>query len=94
MDKPYLLRPWEIEKLTDRQIVELYYRRRDDKGVPVNIPDEKHEWNTRKKIVPIEDMVLQKYLSFMKMGASLGVSESKMKSSWIRKFGSVPPGIK
>lgn len=94
MDKPYLLRPWEIEKLTDRQIVELYYRRRDDKGVPVNIPDEKHEWNTRKKIVPIEDMVLQKYLSFMKMGASLGVGESKMKSSWIRKFGSLPPGIK
>lgn len=94
MDKPYLLRPWEIEKLTDRQIVELYYRRRDDNGVPVNIPDEKHEWNTRKKIVPIEDMVLQKYLSFMKMGASLGVGESKMKSSWIRKFGSLPPGIK
>ena len=94
MDKPYLLRPWEIEKLTDRQIVELYYRRRDDKGVPVNIPDEKHEWNTRKKIVPIEDMVLQKYLNFMKMGASLGVGESKMKSSWIRKFGSLPPGIK
>jgi len=94
MDKPYLLRPWEIEKLTDRQIVELYYRRRDDKGVPVNIPDEKHEWNTRKKIVPIEDMVLQKYLNFMKMGASLGVGESKMKNSWIRKFGSVPPGIK
>lgn len=94
MDKPYLLRPWEIEKLTDRQIVELYYRRRDDKGVPVNIPDEKHEWNTRKKIVPIEDMVLQKYLGFMKMGASLGVGESKMKSSWIRKFGSLPPGIK
>ena len=94
MDKPYLLRPWEIEKLTDRQIVELYYRRRDDKGVPVNIPDEKHEWNTRKKNVPIEDMVLQKYLSFMKMGASLGVGESKMKSSWIRKFGSLPPGIK
>jgi len=94
MDKPYLLRPWEIEKLTDRQIVELYYRRRDDKGVPVNIPDEKHEWNTRKKIVPIEDMVLQKYLNFMKMGASLGVGESKMKNSWIRKFGSLPPGIK
>ena len=94
MDKPYLLRPWEIEKLTDRQIVELYYRRRDDKGVPVNIPDEQHEWNTRKKIVPIEDMVLQKYLSFMKMGASLGVGESKMKNSWIRKFGSLPPGIK
>lgn len=94
MDKPYLLRPWEIEKLTDRQIVELYYRRRDDKGIPVNIPDEKHEWNTRKKIVPIEDMVLQKYLNFMKMGASLGVGESKMKASWIRQFGSLPPGIK
>ena len=94
MDKPYLLRPWEIEKLTDRQIVELYYRRRDDKGIPVNIPDEKHEWNTRKKIVPIEDMVLQKYLSFMKMGASLGVGESKMKASWIRQFGSLPPRIK
>ena len=94
MDKPYLLRPWEIEKLTDRQIVELYYRRRDDKGVPVNIPDEKHEWNTRKKIVPIEDMVLQKYLNFMKMGASLGVGESKMKASWIRQFGSLPPRIK
>jgi hypothetical protein len=94
MDKPYLLRPWEIEKLTDKQIVELYYRKRDDKGVPVNIPDEKHEWNTRKKIVPIEDMLLQKYLDFMKMGASLGVGEAKMKSSWIKQFGSIPPGIK
>lgn len=94
MDKPYLLRPWEIEKLTDRQIVELYYRKRDDKGIPVSIPDEKHEWNTRKKIVSIEDMVLQKYLSFMKMGASLGANEAKMKASWVRQFGSVPPGIK
>jgi len=94
MDKPYLLRPWEIEKLTDRQIVELYYRKRDDKGIPVSIPDEKHEWSTRKKIVSIEDMMLQKYLSFMKMGASLGANEAKMKASWVRQFGSVPPGIK
>lgn len=94
MDKPYLLRPWEIEKLTDRQIVELYYRKRDDKGIPVNIPDEKHEWNTRKKIVSVEDMMLQKYLSFMKMGSSLGANEAKMKASWIKQFGSVPPGIK
>lgn len=94
MDKPYLLRPWEIERLTDMQIVDLYYRARDDKGIPITIPDKKHEWNTRKKIVSIEDMMLQKYLNFMKMGASLGVGESKMKSSWIRKFGSLPPGIK
>lgn len=94
MDKPYLLRPWEIEKLTDRQIVELYYRKRDDKGVPISIPDEKHEWNARKKIVSDEDMLLHKYLGFMKMGASLGASEAKMKSSWIKQFGSLPPGIK
>ena len=94
MDKPYLLRPWEIEQLTDRQIVELYYRRRDDKGVPISNPDEKHEWNTRKKTLAPEDMLLQKYTNFMKMGASLGMSEAKMKSSWIKQFGSLPPGIK
>jgi len=94
MDKPYLLRPWEIEQLTDRQIVELYYRKRDDKGVPISIPDEKHEWNTRKKKASPEDMLLQKYDKFMKMGASLGMSQAKMKSSWIKQFGSLPPGIK
>jgi hypothetical protein len=94
MDKPYLLRPWEIEKLTDRQIVELYYRRRDDKGIPITIPDQKHEWNTRKKKASPEDMLLQKYDNFMKMGASLGMSQAKMKSSWIKQFGSLPPGIK
>jgi len=94
MDKPYLLRPWEIEQLTDRQIVELYYRKRDDKGVPISIPDEKHEWNTRKKKASPEDMLLQKYDNFMKMGASLGMSQAKMKSSWIKQFGSLPPGIK
>lgn len=94
MDKPYLLRPWEIERLTDKQIVELYYRKRDDKGIPVNIPDQKHEWDTRKKPMSVEDMVLQKYLNFMKMGSALGVGEVKMKSSWIKQFGSLPPGIK
>jgi hypothetical protein len=94
MDKPYLLRPWEIERLTDKQIVELYYRKRDDKGIPVNIPDQKHEWDTRKKPMSVEDMVLQKYLNFMKMGAGLGVGETKMKSSWIKQFGSLPPGQK
>jgi hypothetical protein len=94
MDKPYLLRPWEIEKLTDRQIVELYYRKRDDKGIPITIPDQKHEWNTRKKRVSPEDMLLQKYDKFMKMGASLGMSQAKMKTSWIKQFGSLPPGIK
>lgn len=74
--------------------MELYYRKRDDKGIPVNIPDQKHEWDTRKKPMSVEDMVLQKYLNFMKMGAGLGVGEAKMKSSWIKQFGSLPPGQK
>ena len=68
MDKPYLLRPWEIERLTDRQIIELYYRARNDKGVPATIPDEQHEWTQRKKQVSTQDLLLNKFDNFMKMG--------------------------
>lgn len=90
MDKPYLLRPWEIEKLTDKQIIDLYYRKRDDKGIPVEDVAEKHEWNLRKKPINKEDMLLQKYASFMKMGAMLGSSQKQLNESWIKKYGSLP----
>jgi hypothetical protein len=90
MDKPYLLRPWEILDLTDRQIVDLYYRKRDDKGVPVEIPNEEHEWYLRKKPMTMEDMMLQKYLSFMKMGSMIGASPKQMQQDWINKYGKIP----
>ena len=38
MDAPYELRPWEIERLTDRQIIDIYYRKRDKDGNPVPFP--------------------------------------------------------
>lgn len=90
MDKPYLLRPWEIEKLTDMQIVELYYRKRDDKGIPLEINDEKHEWDTRKKIVTEDVMMFNKYQNFMKTGSMLGGSPKQLNKSWVDKFGKIP----
>lgn len=90
MDKPYLLRPWEIERLTDRQIIELYYRARDDKGVPATIPDEQHEWTQRKKQVSTQDLLLNKFDNFMKMGSMIGASSKQMIESWKQKYGEVP----
>lgn len=93
MDKPYLLRPWEIERLTDKQIVELYYRARDDKGIPIAIPDKHHEWTQRKKQVSHEELMLNKFDDFMKMGAMLGASRNQMIESWKQRFGEVPRKI-
>jgi len=90
MDKPYLLRPWEIERLTDRQIIELYYRARNDKGVPVTIPDEQHEWTQRRKQISTQDLLLNKFDNFMKMGAMIGASRNQMIESWKQKYGEVP----
>jgi len=90
MDKPYLLRPWEILELTDKQIVELYYRKRDEKGIPLNIPNEEHEWYMRKKPISKEDMLLQKYLAFMKMGSMIGANPKQMQQDWIKKYGKIP----
>lgn len=93
MDKPYLLRPWEIERLTDRQIIELYYRPRDDKGIPVSIKDEIHEWNQRKKQISLEDLMLNKFDNYMKMGSMVGASSHQMIESWKQKYGEVPRKI-
>lgn len=90
MDKPYLLRPWEILELTDKQIVDLYYRKRDDKGVPIETPQQKAEWETRKKPMSEDDILLQKYLNFMKMGSMMGGSPKQMRESWIKKYGKIP----
>jgi len=93
MDKPYLLRPWEIERLTDKQIVELYYRPRDDKGVPLAIPDESHEWNKRRKPISHQELMLNRFNSFMKMGSMMGASSNQMIESWKQKYGEVPRKI-
>lgn len=90
MDKPYLLRPWEIERLTDKQIVELYYRERDDKGIPIPIPDKTHEWYQRKKQLSHNEMLLNKFDNFMKMGAMIGANANQMIESWKQKYGEVP----
>lgn len=93
MDKPYLLRPWEIERLTDKQIVELYYRPRDDKGVPLAIPDENHEWNKRRKPISHQELMLNRFNSFMKMGSMMGASSNQMIESWKQKYGEIPRKI-
>lgn len=90
MDKPYLLRPWEILQLTDRQIVEMYYRKRDEKGIPIESPQEQAEWNKRKKPMTEDEILLQKYLNFMKMGSMMGGNKAQMNSSWIKKYGKIP----
>jgi hypothetical protein len=38
IDEPYLLTMEEISQLTLRQVVMLYYRKRDDKGKPLPLP--------------------------------------------------------
>lgn len=85
-----MLRPWEILQLTDRQIVDLYYRKRDDKGIPLDIPSEEHEWNKRRKPISDDELLLQKYLNFMKMGAMVGGNPKQMRESWIKKYGKIP----
>jgi len=47
MEEPYYLRPDEIAKLTDLQIIGLYGKPRDEKGVPKTVgPDEKRKYRT------------------------------------------------
>lgn len=38
VDEPYCLTMREISRLTPRQIVGIYYRKRDDKGNPLPLP--------------------------------------------------------
>lgn len=86
MDKPYLLRPWEIERLTDKQIIELYYRKRDDKGVPISYESEEHEWDKR-KYTSEKYRRRKEYEEFMKLGSVLGADTRKMREAFIAKHG-------
>lgn len=86
MDKPYLLRPWEIERLTDKQIIELYYRRRDNKGVPVSYEQQEHEWKLRN--AKNEKVIRRKELdALIKMGSALGANVNDLRKQFVDKYG-------
>lgn len=86
MDKPYLLRPWEIERLTDKQIIELYYRKRDNKGVPLAYESQEHEWKARK--LRDAKFVKRKELeALIRMGSALGANVAELRKQFIDKYG-------
>jgi len=86
MDKPYLLRPWEIERLTDKQIIELYYRKRDNKGVPVSYEQQEHEWKHR--TAKDQKVIKRKELeALIRMGSALGANVNGLRKQFIDKYG-------
>jgi len=56
----------------------------------VTIPDEQHEWTQRRKQISTQDLLLNKFDNFMKMGAMIGASRNQMIESWKQKYGEVP----
>jgi hypothetical protein len=86
MDKPYLLRPWEIERLTDKQIIEIYYRKRDDKGNPIPYLSVGHEWLQRDCLVK-RNGLRNEYEEFIKLGSVLGLDVNTMREAFFKKHG-------
>lgn len=85
MDAPYKLRPWEIARLTDRQIVDLYYRKRDKEGNPLPFPKEEVAASSTPK--PLTDLELEiemekARLNWWQVQFDLKRPEEETKAKW------------
>jgi hypothetical protein len=79
MNEPFNLRPWEVARLTDRQIAELYFHPRDEQGrlnPQVELPGEEETLT-----------VEEQHRLLFGVGAALGVSQADLQRAWEAKHG-------
>lgn len=81
MNEPFNLRPWEIARLTDRQISELYFHPRDKHGrlvEQVELPGEDEG----------EQLSLEQQRTLLfSVGRAMGVPEAQLQKAWEDKHG-------
>jgi len=80
VDSPYKLSWKEIAELTDRQIVEVYYRPRDKEGNPIEMPAE----HDRAELTPDQQLERER-LQYFAIGATVGVPHDKLVEAWNKK---------
>lgn len=78
MLEPYLLKPSQIAELTDAQIIGLYGRERDDKGMPKPVGPER-----RREYLTPED----KKANFVNLLRAFGKSEAEAEAVWSKTKG-------
>lgn len=78
MEEPYSLRPADIATLTDAQIIGMFGRPRDEKGVPKPVGVEER----RKYVTPEEGK--ETFLNLMRM---FGKSSAEAEAMWVKKKG-------
>lgn len=81
MDTPYLLSWAQIAELTDRQIVEVYYRPRDKEGNPLPLPEE----HDRAELTEAQQLERER-LQFMAMGTMVGISQERLVEAWDKRM--------
>ncbi len=83
-DEPYCLSADDISKLTMRQIVTIYYRKRDKHGVPRKIDAHWYEGD--------EVDTRGAYKQFMEMGLAFGRSPEELQKQWEEATGGESSG--
>ena len=66
----------QIASLTDRQILDIYYRKRDKNGIPLDFEPDDYDGD---EIELTEEQTRDKYFS---RGAALGVPKASIESGW------------
>lgn len=75
MDEPYCLSIDQISNLTMRQISLIYYRERDNKGIPRPIR-QGYDYDDQGKEIDTS------YDDFMNIGRAMGLTDEELKSRW------------
>jgi hypothetical protein len=68
--------------LTDRQIIECYYRPRDKEGIPLPVSVEHEE----AVLTPAQQLERER-LEYFAMGISLGINQAQLEAAWQKKTG-------
>jgi hypothetical protein len=79
VDKPWLLSMEDIANLTDRQIIDIYYRERDKDGIPKDYEDTYGKPANGLAQEEEEETVRIKYFA---MGHGLRIPEEKIEEGW------------
>jgi len=82
VDTPYLLSWSQIAELTDRQIIEVYYRARDKDGNALPLPEE----HDRAELTEAQQLERER-VQYMAMGTMVGIPHAKLVEAWERKMG-------
>lgn len=82
VDEPFRLSMAQIAELTDRQIAEIYFYPRDEKGRLLPPSPEMSEEEEDEDLDPEQERAL-----LFGMGSVLGIPEEQLKAAWEAKHG-------